>query len=69
MNHSLTDAIVRAVVAELQRRRAQIDDNDCLSSVSITVCLQDGPTPIRSITYEDRQAIARRVGPKLAAIG
>ena len=56
---SRTDAIQRAIVAELQRRRATIDDSRYLSSVTISVRLQDGPVPVRAITYEDQQIVAR----------
>jgi len=69
MQPSLTDAIARAIAAELQRRRSQIDGNDYLSSVAITVHLQAGPAPIRSITYEDRQAIARASSGQFARVG
>ena len=56
---SLTDAIRDAIVAELRRRRPMIDASRYLSSVTITVRLQDGLTPVRSITYEDQQIVAR----------
>lgn len=55
-----TEAIQRVILAELQRRRLMIDENDHLSSVTITVKLQDGPLPVRAVTYEDQQVVSRR---------
>ena len=55
-----TEAIRQAVLLELQRRRALIDDSPNLSSVSIIVRLQDGPHPVRSVTYEDQQIVIRK---------
>lgn len=55
-----TDAITQAILAELRRRRTIIDASEHLSSVTICVRLQDGPTPVRSVTYEDQQFVVRR---------
>lgn len=57
---SRTDAIQRAIVAELQRRRELIDASPNLISVSLQVKLQDGPVPVRAVVYEDQSVTARR---------
>lgn len=62
---SRTDAVVRAVVAELQRRRAIIDSSDSLIAISVSVKLQEGPVPVRAVTYEDQQLVTRRGGREL----
>lgn len=55
-----TEAIQQAILAELRRRRLTIDASEHLSSVTITVRLQDGPVPVRAVTYEDQQVVSRR---------
>lgn len=55
-----TEAIQQAILAELRRRKSTIDASEHLSSVTITVRLQDGPMPVRAVTYEDQQVVSRR---------
>lgn len=55
-----TEAIHKAIVAELRRRQPFIDAHDSLVSVSITVRLQAGPNPIRAVTYEDQSQVGGR---------
>lgn len=58
---SLTDVIAQTILAELQQRRPVIDSGT-LSSVSVTVRLQEGPNPIRTVSYEDQRMVWRRGG-------
>jgi len=60
MAETRTDTIVRAIVAELHRRRALLDDGDDLASVTITVKLQVGPHAIRAVNVEEQRIVARR---------
>ena len=57
-----TEAIVRAVLEELKRRRQAIDENPQLASVSLEVFLQDGPDLVRSVSYGEHTRHARRRG-------
>lgn len=59
---SKTDAVIKAVVAELQRRRSIIDSGNDLISISISVKLQAGHMPVRAVTYEDQSLVVRRGG-------
>lgn len=55
-----TEAICRAILEELRRRRSLIDECDDLSSVSITVKLQDTAEPVRAVHYEEQRMVAQR---------
>ena len=56
-----TDAIERAIVEELRKRRSLIDDNNELLSVTVEVKLQAGPEIVRTVTYTDQTLKARRL--------
>ena len=48
-----TEAIAKAILEELRRRRVLIDENAALSEVTFTVFLQDGPDVVRSTRVEE----------------
>lgn len=54
------ELVRQALLDELTIYRSVIDGNADLSSVSLTVKLQDGPVPIRGVTYESETQKARR---------
>ena len=55
-----TEAICRAILEELRRRRQVIDENPQLASVSLEIFLQDGPEMVRSVSYGEHVRVARR---------
>ena len=57
---SRSDAIQTAVLRELKLRRSWLDASQDIVSVTITVRLQAGPEPVRSVIFEDHRVVARR---------
>ena len=55
-----TEAICRAILDELRRRRSLIDASPDLVAVTISVKLQDTPDPIRSVVYEDQSVRGKK---------
>ena len=55
-----TEAVGRAMLEELRRRRAQIDQDGDLVSITIQVRLRpDAPDPVRAVRYEDEKVRGR----------
>ena len=48
-----TEAIAKAILEELRRRRVLIDENAALSELTVTVFLHDGPDMVRSKRVEE----------------
>lgn len=48
-----TEAIAKAILEELRRRRMLIDENAALSELTVTVFLHDCPDMVRSIRVEE----------------
>lgn len=58
---SKTDAVARVIAQELLKRRALLDGNTGLTSLSITVYLQEQPgDPVRSIAIEEHTQLKRK---------
>lgn len=55
-----TEAVRRAILEELARRRYLIDAGDNLVSITFSVKLQDGRDQIRAVTYEDQTVRTKR---------
>jgi len=60
MVETRTEAICRAILGELRRRRTLIDDEPDLVSITVSVRLQDGPQMIRAVHVEEQRLVGRR---------
>ena len=59
---SRTDAVLRAVREDLERRRLQLDAADDVVSITLTIKLQVGTAWVRGTRYEEERLAARRPG-------
>lgn len=61
-----TEAICRAMLEELRRRRAFLDGTADLASITMTVKLDIGndTDPVRAVYWEDQRVMTRRRGSR-----
>ena len=59
-----SEAIERAVLDEVRRRRTLIDANPGLAVLTITCYVQEGPEMIRSVTVSEETRHASRRPPR-----
>jgi len=63
---TVTELLAHAILDELRQRRAYLDNAEALSSVTVTVRLQEAPTlRVRSVEFTDQRVVARRGGQQV----